>query len=64
MEKIKLSKDLKISRLVHGQWRMADWKMNGKEILNLTEQVIELGIISFRNSFFKDRALPKSSSQA
>ena len=50
MEKIKLSKDLKISRLVHGQWRMADWKMNGKEILNLTEQVIELGITTFDNA--------------
>ncbi len=50
MEKIKLSKDFKISRLVHGQWRMVDWKMSKNEILKFTEQVIELGITTFDNA--------------
>lgn len=50
MEKIKLSKDFKISRLVHGQWRMVDWNRSRNEILYLTEQVIELGITTFDNA--------------
>lgn len=50
MEKIKLSKDLRISRLVHGQWRIVDWKMSTQEILKLTDQVIELGITTFDNA--------------
>jgi predicted oxidoreductase len=50
MEKIKLSKGLEISRLVHGHWRIVDWKISKKELLKLTEQVIELGITTFDNA--------------
>ncbi len=45
--KTKLSNDLKISRIVHGHWRLADWKLSSQELLKLTEQVIELGITTF-----------------
>ncbi len=50
MNKIKLSEDFRVSRIIHGQWRMGDWKMSAKEILNLTEQVIEFGITTFDNA--------------
>ena len=44
MEKIKLSQDLSVSRIVHGHMRLVDWNMSNKEILKLTNQVIELGV--------------------
>jgi len=50
MEKINLSEDFRVSKLIHGQWRMADWKMNTNEILKLTEQAVELGITTFDNA--------------
>lgn len=50
MEKINLSKEFSVSRLIHGQWRMADWKMSNQEILKLTEKITELGISTFDNA--------------
>jgi predicted oxidoreductase len=50
MEKIRLSKDLSISRLVHGQWRLVDWNMSDQEILKFTEEIIGLGITTFDNA--------------
>jgi len=47
MEKIILSDNLKCSRLIHGHWRLNEWKMSSHELLKLTEQLIELGITSF-----------------
>ncbi|MCX6233958.1 MAG: aldo/keto reductase [Bacteroidetes bacterium] len=47
MNKIKLTKDLEFSRIVHGHWRLADWKMSNQELLKLTEQTIELGVTTF-----------------
>ncbi len=38
---------LNLSPIVHGHWRLADWKLNSQELLKLTEQCIELGITSF-----------------
>lgn len=38
---------LNLSPIVHGHWRLADWKLNSQELLTLTEQCIELGITSF-----------------
>ncbi|WLR53234.1 aldo/keto reductase [Bacillus tianshenii] len=46
MEKVKLSDNLKLSRLVHGHWRMADWNMTKEERVQLVEQTAELGITS------------------
>ncbi|MEI7660960.1 MAG: aldo/keto reductase [Bacteroidota bacterium] len=45
--RIKLAKDLEISRIVHGHWRLADWKLSARQLLTLTEQVIETGITTF-----------------
>jgi predicted oxidoreductase len=35
------------SRLVHGHWRLAEWKLPAQELLKLTRQVMELGIDTF-----------------
>jgi len=45
--KIKLSDKLELSRLVHGHWRLAEWKMTGNELLQLIEQLMEWGITTF-----------------
>lgn len=45
--KINITKDLKLSRIIHGHWRLADWNLPAQELLQLTEQLIELGITSF-----------------
>lgn len=47
MNQISLSENLKISKLVHGHWRLAEWNYSNQELLALTEQLIELGITSF-----------------
>lgn len=47
MNKIKLTKDFEISRIVHGHWRLPDWKMSNQGLLKLTQQAIELGITTF-----------------
>ena len=44
MERIKLSKDLSISRIVHGYWRLIDWNMPIEEVLKLLENAYDLGI--------------------
>ncbi|NQT77057.1 MAG: aldo/keto reductase [Bacteroidetes bacterium] len=45
--RIKLAEDLELSRIVQGHWRLADWQISVEEILQHTEQLIELGITSF-----------------
>jgi len=47
MTKIQLTKDLELSRIVQGHWRLADWKLSNQELLKLTEQNVELGVTSF-----------------
>jgi len=47
MKKIKLTKELELSRIVHGHWRLLDWKLSDQELLALTQKVIELGITTF-----------------
>ena len=47
MDKINLTNGFGLSRIVHGQMRMADWKMSNQELLRLMEEVIELGVTSF-----------------
>lgn len=42
-----ISKNLQLSSIVHGHWRLGDWQLNSKELLLLTEECIELGITSF-----------------
>ena len=47
MNKVQLASDLSISPIVHGLWRLRDWKLSKQELLKLTEQAIEAGITSF-----------------
>ena len=47
MTKIKLAKDLEVSRIIHGHWRLTDWHLSPQELLKLTEQSINLGITTF-----------------
>jgi len=47
MNKIKLSDNLEISRIVHGHWRLADWQLSNQELLKLTNQCVDLGITTF-----------------
>jgi predicted oxidoreductase len=47
MQKIRLAPNREISRLVHGHWRLRDWKLSSQQLLELTEQAIETGITTF-----------------
>lgn len=47
MEKVKLGSNLKVSPLIHGHWRLLDWKLSNQKLLKLTEQLIDLGITTF-----------------
>ena len=47
MEKIALAPNLEVSRIIHGQWRLLDWKLTDSELLRFIEQVVELGITTF-----------------
>lgn len=47
MNRIKLSNELEFSRIVHGHWRLIDWNLSTRELLRLTEQVIDIGITTF-----------------
>lgn len=47
MTRVKLTKDLEFSRIAHGLWRLADWKMSDRELLKFIEQAIELGVTTF-----------------
>lgn len=47
MKKIELVDNLKISKIIHGHWRLLDWKFSNQELLKFTEQLIELGITTF-----------------
>ncbi|MEA2106877.1 MAG: aldo/keto reductase [Bacteroidota bacterium] len=47
MEKIQLTKNFTISRLIHGHWRLLDWNLSDKELLQFTQQIIDLGITTF-----------------
>ncbi len=45
--KTKLKGGLELSRIIHGHWRLHEWKLSSQKLLKLTEQTIELGITSF-----------------
>jgi len=47
MEKIKLSENVTISRIVHGLWRLPDWQLASNDLTTLIEQCIDLGITTF-----------------
>lgn len=47
MSTIHLKNNLKLSKIVHGHWRLADWHLSDQELLRLTEETIALGITTF-----------------
>ncbi|MFC3884908.1 aldo/keto reductase family oxidoreductase [Bacillus songklensis] len=47
MERIQLANDLSFSRIIHGLWRLADWKQSKEETLALIEHCLEKGITTF-----------------
>ncbi|MBO9128983.1 aldo/keto reductase family oxidoreductase [Bacillus sp. 165] len=47
MERITLAEDLSFSRIIHGLWRLADWKQSEQETLSLIEYCLENGITTF-----------------
>jgi predicted oxidoreductase len=47
MNRINLSPSLDVSRFVAGFWRLKEWKMSSREILNYVEALLETGITTF-----------------
>ena len=47
MNQINLTDDFALSRIVHGQMRIPEWKLSTQEFLGLMEKLIELGVTSF-----------------
>jgi predicted oxidoreductase len=47
MDKVKLTGEFGLSRIIHGQMRMNDWKMSNHQLLKLFEELIEMGVTSF-----------------
>ncbi len=47
MERIILSDNFSLPRIVHGMWRLMEWKWNTKDIINFVESAIEIGVNAF-----------------
>lgn len=47
MERIKMGKNLEVSRIIQGFWRATHWNITGNEMLTLIEECLELGIDTF-----------------
>ncbi len=47
MKKVQLAHNLEISPVVHGHWRLLDWKLSKQELLSLIQKAIDLGITTF-----------------
>ncbi|MDO9256023.1 MAG: aldo/keto reductase [Bacteroidales bacterium] len=47
MNKINLTDNFGLSRIIHGQMRMGDWKMSSNELSAFMEELVELGVTSF-----------------
>ncbi|MBS3681952.1 aldo/keto reductase family oxidoreductase [Ornithinibacillus massiliensis] len=47
MERIQLAEDLSFSRIIHGLWRLADWKYSADQFVDLIEYCMEQGITTF-----------------
>lgn len=50
MEYVKITNQLEFSRIAHGYWRLLDWKLSEKQILNLLENCLDLGITTIDNA--------------
>lgn len=47
MEKIKFSDQVEVSRIIHGVWRLSEWRMSKQDIVALVEHCLALGIDTF-----------------
>ncbi len=47
MDKVKLSEEFEISRIIHGHWRLSDWNLTNQKLLKLLLETIDLGITTF-----------------
>ncbi|MDX1829652.1 MAG: aldo/keto reductase [Lutibacter sp.] len=47
INKVKLNNNFEVSNIIQGHWRLADWKLTNNELLDLTQQTIDLGITTF-----------------
>jgi predicted oxidoreductase len=47
MQRVKLNPKFEVSRIAHGHWRALEWNLSVNELLNLTEQVFDLGVTTF-----------------
>lgn len=47
MKKVTLSNQLEVSRIIHGHWRLLNWNLSTKELTELTQSIIDLGITTF-----------------
>ena len=45
--RIRLTNEFELSRIVHGYWRLSSWNLSNKELLKLIQQTIELDVTSF-----------------
>lgn len=47
MKQIQLNDEVSISNLVHGVWRLSEWRMSDQDIIKLVEDCLALGIDTF-----------------
>lgn len=47
MERIKLSEQVDISRIVHGMWRLTEWNFTNEQVIKFVEECLEMGIDTF-----------------
>ncbi len=47
MTKVPLTAGLSFSRIIHGLWRLPDWNMTTKELLDFIRQAMDMGVTTF-----------------
>ncbi len=47
MQRVNLTDELSFSRIVHGMWRLADWRFSTEEILSLIEHGMDRGVTTY-----------------
>jgi predicted oxidoreductase len=47
MERIELTNNFTVSRVIHGHWRLMDWGLHTAQLNNFINKILELGITTF-----------------
>jgi predicted oxidoreductase len=47
MERLNLTENFSMSRIIHGQMRMKDWRMTNEQLLGMFKELINIGITTF-----------------